>query len=87
MENNQKDKKENLISINFNAIKLDAQNVISLVLFGLIIISSIQTYQLIRIKSVGATTPSNIQSSSTAPNSQAPLPSSLENLPDMVGGC
>lgn len=67
--------------------------VIAIVLGALVLIAAVEAYQLMGIKSSLASGNVQVGAAAAVPQSGAPaggapaLPSSLQNLPGMVGGC
>lgn len=60
-----------------------SEKIVVLILAALIALSGIQTYELIKLRNnFDSGTPK-----AAASESATPLPGSLNNLPDMVGGC
>ena len=65
--------------------------ILTLVLVVMVLVSAVQAYQLTTLKTKiennELTTSSRVVKSSTASSGGASVPSSLQNLPQMVGGC
>jgi len=74
--------KDKYITIKLNIKSLSTQSIITFSLIAIIALSGFQTYQLLKIKNANAFVP---KSNSSTQSVQAT--NSVDNLPDMVGGC